>query len=117
MTTGYSPSPDLLRALQNVPVDRIATKPEDIAAFNPCPSDTEAVESGIDGTGQRFMDATAPYTLAVEIAVGIAACWTPTDDWVYKMLIPPNSPGHTNSADASTTPAGESASYASVTCP
>ena len=109
---GYSPSPDLLRALQNVPVDRIATKPEDIAAFNPCPSDTEAVESGIDNTGQRFMDATAPYTLAVEIAVGIAACWTPTDDWVYKMLIPPNSPGHTNSADASTsTPAGESETY------
>jgi len=109
---GYSPSPDLLRALQNVPVDRTTTKPEDIAAFNPCPTDTEVVESGIDVTAQRFADATAPYTLAVEIAAGIAACWTPTDDWVFKMLIPPDSPAHTNAADASTsTPAGESETY------
>ena len=109
---GYSPSPDLLRALQNVPIDRTTTKPEDIAAFNPSPPDTEVVESGIDVTWQRFADATAPYTLAVEIAAGIATCWTPTDDWVFKMLIPPNSPAHSNSADASTsTPIGETEAY------
>ena len=109
---GYSPSPVLHRALQNVPVDRITTKPEEIAAFNPCPPDTEVVESGLDSTGQRFADATAPYMLALEIAAGIAGCWTPTDDWVFKMFIPPDSPAQTNSADASTSvPVGESESY------
>jgi hypothetical protein len=99
---GYTPSHELLQALQNVPIDRISSKPEEIAAFNPCPSDVEAVESETDGTGQRFADATAPYTLAVDTAVGIATCWTPTDDWVFKMVIPTPSPSHpANPAEAS----------------
>ena len=106
---GYSPSPDLLRALQNIPVDQIITKPEDVAAFNPCPEDTEVVESGLDGTGKRFADATGPYTLAVDIAAGIAACWTPTDDWMFKMLIPPNSPSQTDASGS--TLVGESETY------
>jgi hypothetical protein len=50
------------------------------------------VESGLDNSGKRFADATSPYTLAVEIAAGIAVCWTPTDEWDFKMVIPPPSP-------------------------
>jgi hypothetical protein len=92
---GYTPSHELLQALQNVPIDRITSKPEEIAAFNPCPPDEETVESGLDNTGKRFADATAPYTLAVEIAAGIAVCWTPTDEWDFKMVIPPPSPSRT----------------------
>jgi hypothetical protein len=56
--------------------------------FNPCPPDEETVESGHNNTGKRFADATAPYTLAVEIAAGIAVCWTPTDEWDFKTVIP-----------------------------
>jgi hypothetical protein len=48
--------------------------PEDIATFNPCPPDGETVESGLGNTGKRFVDTTAPYMLAVEIAAGIAVC-------------------------------------------
>ncbi|KAH9967236.1 hypothetical protein BC827DRAFT_1123410 [Russula dissimulans] len=100
---GYTPSHDLLQALENVPIERVTSRPEEIAAFNPCPSDTETVESGLDTTGQRFADSTAPYTLAIEIAAGIAACWTPTDDWEFKIVIPPTPPaGNGDPADAST---------------
>ena len=110
---GYTPSRELLRALQNVPIDRITSKPEEIAAFNPCPPDEETVESGLDVTGKRFEEATAPYTLAVEIAAGIAVCWTPTDDWDFKMVVPPPSPSRTVDpalASASAT-ASESETY------
>jgi hypothetical protein len=110
---GYTPSQELLQALQNVPIDRIATKPEEILAFNPCPPDEETVESGLDTTGQRFTDATAPYTLAVEIAAGIAVCWTPTDEWDFKMVFPPPSPGRTvdSGGSSASAPAGESENY------
>ena len=109
---GYTPSQELLQALQNVPIDRISTKSEDVAAFNPCPADEESVESGLDATGQRFVDATAPYTLAIEIATGIAVCWTPTDEWLFKAIIPSPSPSTVDSgASSATSPAGESEGY------
>ena len=110
---GYTPSQELLQALQKVSIDRITTKPEEIAAFNPCPPDEESVESGLDTTGQRFADATAPYTLAVEIAAGIAVCWTPTDEWDFKMVVPPPSPSRTLDLGGPSTsaPAGESENY------
>ena len=110
---GYTPSQELLQALQDVPIDRITTKPEEILAFNPCPPDEETVESGLDATGQRFADATAPYTLAVEIASGIAVCWTPTDEWLFKALIPSPSPSFTTDSGGSTAsaPAGDSDNY------
>jgi hypothetical protein len=111
---GYTPSHELLRALQDVPVDRITSRPEEIAAFNPCPPDLETVDPGLDNTGQRFADATAPYTLAVEIAAGIAVCWTPTDEWDFKMVIPPPSPPRTADHGVASTsaPVGESEIYA-----
>ncbi len=110
---GYTPSHELLRALQGVPIEQVTSKPEEIAAFNPCPPDVDATESELDSTGRRFADATAPYTLAIEIAAGIATCWTPTDEWVFKMIMPPRSPAHKkNAADSSTsTPVGESETY------
>jgi hypothetical protein len=111
---GYNPSNELLQALRNVPVDRITSKPEEIAAFDPCPPHEELVEPRAEAAGQRFMDATVPYTLAVDIAAGIATCWTPTHDWVFKMVIPPPTPSHTaNLAEASSsTPVGsESETY------
>ncbi len=110
---GYTPSQELLQALQNVPIDRITTKPDSIAGFNPCPPDEESVESGLDISGQRFADATAPYTLAIEIATGIAVCWTPTDEWEFKMVIPSPSPGRTVNTGgfSASAPASESESY------
>ncbi|KAI0255913.1 hypothetical protein BJV78DRAFT_1279127 [Lactifluus subvellereus] len=110
---GYTPSHELLQALQNVPIERVASKPDEIAAFNPCPSDAEILESELDSTGQRFADATAPYTLAVEIAAGIAACWTPTDEWEFKMSVPSPSPARSvDPADTSaSTPQGEPETY------
>ncbi len=110
---GYTPSQELLQALQNVPIDRITTKPEEIAAFNPCPPDEDTVESGLDTTGQRFADATPPYTLAVEIAAGIAVCWTPTDEWDFKMAVPSPPPSRTidPGSSSASAPAGESESY------
>lgn len=110
---GYTPSHELLRALQAVPVDRITSKPEEIAAFNPSPPDEESVESGLDNTGKWFADATAPYTLAVEIAAGIAVCWTPTDEWDFKMALPPPSPSRSveSGAASASAPAGDSENY------
>ena len=103
---GYTPSHELLQALQSVPIERVASKPDEIAAFNPGPSEAEILESELDSTGQRFADATAPYTLAVEVAAGIAVCWTPTDEWVFKMVASPHSPARpVNSADTSTSAA------------
>jgi hypothetical protein len=110
---GYTPSHELLRALQDVPVDRITSKPEEIAAFNPSPPDEESVEPGFDNSGKRFADATAPYTLAIEIAAGIAVCWTPTDEWDFKMAIPPPSPPRSvdPAVASASAPAGDSENY------
>ncbi|KAI0289449.1 hypothetical protein BC826DRAFT_914503 [Russula brevipes] len=110
---GYTPSHELLQALQNTPIERVTSKPEEIAAFNPCAPDEAAAESELDSTGRRFADATSPYTLAVEIAAGIAVCWTPTDEWEFKMVVPLPSPARTaDPADASaSTTAGEPESY------
>ncbi|KAH9995401.1 hypothetical protein BJV74DRAFT_795239 [Russula compacta] len=110
---GYTPSHELLQALENVPIEGITSKPEEIAAFNPCPPGAEVMESELDTTGQHFADATAPYTLAIEIANGIAVCWAPTDEWEFKMVIPPPSPARpVDIADASASaPASESETY------
>jgi len=110
---GYTPSQELLQALQNVPIDRITTKPEEITAFNPCPPDEETVETGLDSTGQRFADATAPYSLAIEIATGIAVCWTPTDEWDFKAVLPSPSSSRTvdPGASSASAPASESETY------
>ncbi|KAI0305864.1 hypothetical protein B0F90DRAFT_1814714 [Multifurca ochricompacta] len=80
---GYAPSRELLEALENVPIERITSKPEEIATFNPCPAEAE---TDVVVNGERFAEATAPYTLAIEIASGIATCWTPTDEWEFKMM-------------------------------
>jgi hypothetical protein len=77
-----------------------STKPQDAAAFNPSPPGTKAMEPGVDVAGQGFVDAAALYTLAVEVAAGVATCWTPTSSWVFKALAPPNSPAHSNSRPA-----------------
>jgi hypothetical protein len=88
---GYKPSHDLLQALQDVPIEQVTRKPEEIATFNPCPPDAEtsSAEPGVDD--RRFAEATAPYTLALEIAAGIEVCWAPSDEWVFKMVVPSGS--------------------------
>lgn len=86
---GYKPSNDLLQALQDVSIEQITRKPEDIAAFNPCPPETPSAEPGIND--ELFAEATAPYTLALQIAAGVEVCWAPTDEWVFKMVVPSGS--------------------------
>ncbi|KAN0130944.1 hypothetical protein V8E53_011322 [Lactarius tabidus] len=86
---GYKPSNDLLQALQDVSIEQITRKPEDIAAFNPCPPETPSTEPGVND--QLFAEATAPYTLALQIAAGVEVCWAPTDEWVFKMVVPSGS--------------------------
>ncbi|KAF8269802.1 hypothetical protein EI94DRAFT_1724363 [Lactarius quietus] len=80
----------LLR-LQDIPIEQITRKPEDIAAFNPCPpeAETSSAEPGVND--QLFVEATAPYTLALQIAGGVEVCWAPTDEWVFKMVVPSGS--------------------------
>ena len=89
---GYKPSYDLLQALEDVPIEHITHKPEEIAAFNPCPPDAETSNADPGVNGRRFAEATAPYTLAMQIAAGVEVCWTPTDEWVFKMVVPSGSP-------------------------
>jgi hypothetical protein len=86
---GYKPSNDLLQALQDVPIEQITRTPEDIAAFNPSPPETPSAEPGVND--QLFTEATAPYTLALQIAAGVEVCWAPTDEWVFKMVVPSGS--------------------------
>ncbi|KAH9072082.1 hypothetical protein EDB83DRAFT_2220334 [Lactarius deliciosus] len=92
----YKPSYDLIQALQDVPIERITHKPDEIAAFNPCPPELLNAEPSADD--RRFAESTAPYTLALEIAAGIGVCWTPTDEWVFKMVVPsgPSDAGETS---------------------
>ncbi|THH16972.1 hypothetical protein EW146_g3760 [Bondarzewia mesenterica] len=85
----YAPSVGLIRAIQNVPIDQMTLDNEKIAAFNPCLDQTPAT---LEAREERFREAAAPYSLAVEIASGIANFWTPTDEWDYKMTVPPPSP-------------------------
>ncbi|KAI0061011.1 hypothetical protein BV25DRAFT_1827254 [Artomyces pyxidatus] len=88
---GYAPSQALLEAMQNVPIEKIPFRTEEVSTFNPCPSDAD---DDMDDAlrEKRFAEATAPYSLAVEIAAGIATYWTPTDEWEYKMTAPPPPP-------------------------
>ncbi|KAI0272510.1 hypothetical protein BC834DRAFT_948875 [Gloeopeniophorella convolvens] len=96
---GYSPSRELLQALQAVPIERITSNPEEIAAFDPCPPDADALNADPDSAVRRFAAATAPYSLAIEIASGVAMCWTPTDEWEFKMIVP-TSPARAAQAQA-----------------
>ena len=89
---GYKPSNDLLQALQDVPIEQITRKPEEIAAFDPCPPEEAEKSSAEPGANdQLFAEATAPYTLALEIAAGVEVSWAPTDEWVFKMVVPSGS--------------------------
>ncbi|KAH9169930.1 hypothetical protein EDB89DRAFT_2193152 [Lactarius sanguifluus] len=92
----YKPSYDLIQALQDVPIERITHKPDEIAAFNPCPPELLNAEPSADD--RRFAESTASYTLALEIAAGVEVCWTPTDEWVFKMVVPsgPSDAGETS---------------------
>lgn len=89
---GYKPSYDLLQSLQNVPIEQVTYRPEEIAAFNPCPPEAQMSNAEPSADDRHFAEAAAPYTLAMEIAAGIGVCWSPTDEWVFKMVVPPGSP-------------------------
>jgi hypothetical protein len=89
---GYKPSHDLLQALEDVPIEQVTHKPEEIVTFNPCPPDAETLNAEPGVNDRRFAEATAPYTLAMQIAAGVEVCWTPTDEWEFKMVVPSGSP-------------------------
>ena len=111
----YKPSYDLLQALQDVPIEQITHKPEEIAAFNPCPPEAEVSNAEPDANDRRFTEATAPYTLAMEIAAGIEVCWTPSDEWVFKMVVPSGSPARRPDTGESSAPRALQASVVNQT--
>ncbi|ETW79045.1 hypothetical protein HETIRDRAFT_478374 [Heterobasidion irregulare TC 32-1] len=88
----YAPSAQLISAMQDVPIERLTLNEEKIAAFNPCPMPAQDTNVDIQSSIAQFEEAAAPYSIAVEIAAGIASFWNPTDEWDYKMTIPPPSP-------------------------
>lgn len=88
----YAPSAQLISAMQDVPIERLTLDEEKIAAFNPCPMPAQDTNVDIQSSIAQFEEAAAPYSIAVEIAAGIASFWNPTDEWDYKMTIPPPSP-------------------------
>lgn len=90
----YAPLNGLLNAIKAVPFEQMDTRPESIAAFNPCPappSQSGASDSSFvpNDSGLRWAAAAAPYSIAIEIAAGLAGTWTMTDDWDFKYVVTP----------------------------
>lgn len=90
----YVPPDELLHAVQDVPYDQLDTRSERMGAFNPCPVPPPQTE--LDKrkqfemsykSGRRFIEAAAPYSVAVQVAAGIAGGWVMTDEWDYKLNI------------------------------
>ncbi|KAF7985154.1 hypothetical protein HWV62_7724 [Athelia sp. TMB] len=84
----YVPSDQLLQAMRDVPHELLDANPERMQSFNPCPAPPESqpfaefLESY--NNGQRFFEAAAPYSIAMQIASGLAGAWSLTDEWEYK---------------------------------
>ncbi|KAF9240636.1 hypothetical protein BU15DRAFT_87549 [Melanogaster broomeanus] len=69
----HAPSDELIQAIHRVPLEQMNT-------------DTESFKLTPEST---FVEAAAPFALAVQIAANLAGYWAPTDDWEYKFSIPP----------------------------
>lgn len=90
----YAPSSELLNAVQGVPFEEMDINPERMASFNPCPApptDPEELKGFVSNdSGLRFAAAVGPYSIAVQIAAGLAGCWAVTDEWDFKHTVVPN---------------------------
>ncbi|KAF9224013.1 hypothetical protein BS17DRAFT_704003 [Gyrodon lividus] len=69
----HAPSDELIQAIHRVPLEQMNT-------------DTDAFRLTAVST---FVEAAAPFALAVQVAANLAGYWAPTDDWEYKFSIPP----------------------------
>jgi len=96
----HAPSDELIESIHKVPLENMNT---DTDSFKPTAS-------------TRFIEAAAPFALAVQIAANLAGFWSPTDDWDYKFTIPPPPPQPTNPLPpmATAKPANGSTSLDSV---
>jgi len=107
----YAPTTELLSAVQAVPFEDLDVSSERVASFNPCPAPpTNPGEMNgfvSNDSGLRFVEAAAPYALAVQIAATLAGCWTMTDEWDFKHTIGPTigSPNGPSAAQSSITKA------------
>ncbi|KIJ65564.1 hypothetical protein HYDPIDRAFT_60372, partial [Hydnomerulius pinastri MD-312] len=93
----HAPSDELIQAIHRVPLEQMNT---DTDAFQPTAQST-------------FVEAAAPFALAVQIAANLAGYWSPTDDWDYKFSIPP-APSSTPLAVVPQRPSNSGPSYASL---
>ena len=90
----YAPQTELLNAIRAVPFEQMDTRPESIAAFNPCPAPPSQSTTG-DSTfvpndsGLKWTAAAAPYSIAIQIAAGLAGTWTVTNEWDFKFVVTP----------------------------
>ncbi|KAL1944984.1 hypothetical protein VTO73DRAFT_2604 [Trametes versicolor] len=88
---------DLSDFLQTISIDQMDRDIELMSTFDPMevtPEDGDAMEAWPeDGNPERYYEkykrATAPYTLAIQIAANVAQYWLPTDEWECKFTIPP----------------------------
>ncbi|CCM01806.1 uncharacterized protein FIBRA_03873 [Fibroporia radiculosa] len=100
------PSEELLHAIQDelfqflrtVPIEEMDTNLTKIYPFNPV---SAGDSSNHEFVRERFKQAAAPYTLAVQIASHLMRFWGPTDDWECKFVIPPNLAGPAPNAPGS----------------
>lgn len=90
----YAPQTELLNAIKAIPLEQMDTRPESIATFNPCPappsqSTTSEGSFVSNDNSLRWAAAAAAYSIAIEIAAGLAGTWTVTNEWDFKYVITP----------------------------
>ncbi|CDO69634.1 hypothetical protein BN946_scf184851.g22 [Trametes cinnabarina] len=77
--------------LQTVPIDQMDRDLELMSTFDPLEPEPQGEDPGI--FYEKYKRATAPYTLAIQIAANIAQYWLPTDEWECKFVLPSSVPG------------------------
>jgi len=91
----HAPSDELLRCvsqvlmnfLHEVPVLQMDSDLNKIFPFNPVSTIVDQPWSP-EAISARFMQAVAPYSLAIQIASNLAHYWAPTDEWECKFIVP-----------------------------
>ncbi|KZP25538.1 hypothetical protein FIBSPDRAFT_783082 [Athelia psychrophila] len=88
----YVPPDQLLQAMRDVPYEQLDPRPERMSLFNPSPAPPQDPLALADflysySNGQRFVEAAAPYSIAMQIASGMAGGWSVTDEWAYKLNV------------------------------
>lgn len=78
----YVSSDALIAALQAIPPQLLDFDRDNVSNFNPCPGDTPP----------SFVEAGAPYAIAVQIASNLSEYFSVTDEWQFSYTLPPPPP-------------------------